>query len=125
MAAMGSFTEPVLPDVDLDEWASRPYFERLRAMCVDWTVHGFGIPPVAYLFYVVKLAVYVGAFVFIASSPDAAEDDGVVMGFVHDIAERASRLVILDAGTFEAVAAVQIPARIPFGFHGNWVPTGR
>ena len=67
MAAMGSFTEPVLPDVDLDDWASRPYFERLRAMCVDWTVHGFGIPPVAYLFYAVKLLVYVGGFVFVAS----------------------------------------------------------
>ncbi len=68
MAAMGSFTDPVLPDVDLDEWASRPYFERLRAMCVDWTVHGFGIPPVAYVFYAVKLLVYVGGFVFVASS---------------------------------------------------------
>ncbi len=64
---MGKLTEPVLPDFDLTEWAGRPYFERLQAMCVDWSLRGFGIPPVAYLFYVVKLAVYVGAFLFIAS----------------------------------------------------------
>ncbi len=64
---MGKLTEPVLPDFDLDEWARRPYFERLAAMCVDWSLRGFGIPPVAYLFYVVKLIVYVGGFVLVAS----------------------------------------------------------
>ena len=64
---MGSFTEPVLPDFDLDEWARKPYFERLRAMCIDWSLRGFGIPPVAYLFYVVKLVIYVGGFIGLAS----------------------------------------------------------
>ena len=64
---MGNFTEPVLPDFDIDEWARRPYFERLQAMCVDWSLRGFGIPPVAYLFYVVKLVVYVGGFIGVAS----------------------------------------------------------
>lgn len=64
---MGKFTEPVLPDFDLDEWARRPYFERLQAMCVDWSLRGFGIPPVAYLFYVVKLIFYVGGFIVVAS----------------------------------------------------------
>lgn len=63
-------------------------------------------------------------FVFAASGPDAAEDDGVLMGFVSDLAEETSRLLVLDAATLEDVAAVHIPARIPFGFHGNWVPTG-
>ena len=63
-------------------------------------------------------------FVFAASGPDAAEDDGVLMGFVSDLAEQTSRLVVLDAATLEDVAAVHIPARIPFGFHGTWVPTG-
>jgi hypothetical protein len=64
---MGKFTEPVLPGFDLGEWAKRPYFDRLQAMCVDWSMRGFGIPPVAYLFYVVKIVFYVGGFVVVAS----------------------------------------------------------
>jgi carotenoid cleavage oxygenase len=66
----------------------------------------------------------VGEFVFVPSAPDAAEDDGVLMGFVHDRATDRSSLQLLDAGTLEPVGSVQLPVRIPYGFHGNWVPTG-
>ena len=62
-------------------------------------------------------------FVFIPSSSDAAEDDGVLMGFVYDSATDLSELAILDARTLEAVGAVHLPARVPNGFHGNWAPT--
>jgi len=64
-----------------------------------------------------------GEFVFVPSSPDAAEDDGVVMGFVYDRTTDRSDLVLLDAQTLETVATVHLPARVPHGFHGNWVPT--
>ena len=64
-----------------------------------------------------------GEFVMVPSSPDAAEDDGVVMGFVYDRTRDASDLVLLDAGTLEDVASVQLPVRVPYGFHGNWVPS--
>ena len=57
----------------------------------------------------------------VASSPDAAEDDGVLMGFVHDAARDASDLVMLDAATLDTVAEVHLPVRVPYGFHGNWV----
>lgn len=62
-----------------------------------------------------------GEFVFVPSSPDAAEDDGVVMGFVYDRATDRSDLVLLDAQTLQTVAAVHLPVRVPHGFHGNWV----
>lgn len=62
-----------------------------------------------------------GEFVMVPSSADAAEDDGVLMGFVYDGNRDASDLVLLDAGTLDTVAEVQLPVRVPYGFHGNWV----
>ena len=44
---------------------------------------------------------------------------------VYDAARDASDLVILDATSFAGppVATVHLPARVPFGFHGSWVPS--
>lgn len=64
-----------------------------------------------------------GEFVFVPSAPDAAEDDGVVMGFVYDRETDRSDLVLLDAQTLQTVAAVHLPVRVPHGFHGNWIPS--
>jgi carotenoid cleavage dioxygenase-like enzyme len=66
----------------------------------------------------------VGEAVFAPSSPDAAEDDGYVMAFVHNPERGASDLVILAAQDFlgEPVATVHLPARVPLGFHGSWIP---
>jgi carotenoid cleavage dioxygenase len=62
--------------------------------------------------------------VFVPHSPDAAEDGGWVMSYVHDATTDRSSLVILDAQDIagEPVATVHLPARVPIGFHGNWVP---
>ncbi len=61
---------------------------------------------------------------FAPSSPDAAEDDGYVMAFVHNPGRGAADLVILAAQDFtgEPVATVHLPVRIPLGFHGSWLP---
>ena len=64
-----------------------------------------------------------GEFVFIPSHVDAAEDEGVLMGFVFDAATHRSELSLLDAATLETVATVHLPDRVPHGFHGNWVPS--
>jgi carotenoid cleavage dioxygenase len=63
-------------------------------------------------------------FVFVPSESDAAEDDGILMGFIHDAANDVSDLVMVDAATLETVAAVHLPVRVPNGFHGNWLPDG-
>jgi carotenoid cleavage dioxygenase len=63
-------------------------------------------------------------FVFVPAGPDAAEDEGVLMGFVYHPDTDRSELTILDAGTGERVAAVHLPTRVPNGFHGNWAPIG-
>jgi carotenoid cleavage dioxygenase len=64
-----------------------------------------------------------GEAVFAPTSPEAAEDDGYVMAFVHNPDRGAADLVILAAQDFtaEPVARVHLPARIPLGFHGSWM----
>ncbi len=65
-----------------------------------------------------------GEFVFVPAAPNAAEDEGWLVGLVIDTAAEATDLTILDARAFEAapVATVRLPHRIPPGFHGNWFP---
>jgi carotenoid cleavage dioxygenase len=62
--------------------------------------------------------------IFVPSPEGSAEDDGWVLGIVYDAGRDASDLVILDATDFggEPVARVRMPRRVPFGFHGTWVP---
>ena len=62
--------------------------------------------------------------VFVPRSGAAAEDDGWVMSYVYDATTDSSDVVILHAQDFGGaeVAAVHLPQRVPFGFHGNWVP---
>lgn len=62
--------------------------------------------------------------VFVPSAPDAAEDDGWLIAPVYDAATDRSDIVVLDARDVagEPVATVHLPVRIPFGFHGSWVP---
>jgi carotenoid cleavage dioxygenase len=65
-----------------------------------------------------------GEGVFVPRTADAGEDDGWVMSIVYDPESDSSDLVILDAQDFTGppVASVRLPQRVPFGFHGNWVP---
>ena len=62
--------------------------------------------------------------VFVPKRDDAAEDEGWVMAYVHDPERNAADVVIIDAQDFTAppVATIHLPVRVPFGFHGNWVP---
>jgi carotenoid cleavage dioxygenase len=62
--------------------------------------------------------------VFVPRDADAAEDEGWVLAYVHDATRDACDVVVLDAHDFtgEPVAIVHLPVRVPFGFHGNWVP---
>jgi carotenoid cleavage dioxygenase len=61
-------------------------------------------------------------FVFVPENADAAEGEGVLMGFVVDPATEKTDLVLLDAATRETVASVHVPVRVPLGFHGDWLP---
>lgn len=62
--------------------------------------------------------------VFVARRGAIAEDDGWVLSYVYNGERDASDVVILDAQAFSdvPVATISLPVRVPFGFHGNWVP---
>ena len=64
-----------------------------------------------------------GEPIFIARENSKSEDDGYVMALRHNIETDLSDLVVLDAQDFvgEPVAVISLPARVPNGFHGNWV----
>ena len=68
-----------------------------------------------------------GEPVFVKAADGRGEDEGWILSVVYDATRDASDLVILDATSFAGppVATVHLPARVPFGFHGSWVPTGR
>ncbi|WP_051062462.1 carotenoid oxygenase family protein [Ilumatobacter nonamiensis] len=62
--------------------------------------------------------------VFVPKADGTAEDAGWILTVVYDAATDQSELHILDAEDISGpeVAAIQLPQRVPFGFHGNWVP---
>lgn len=66
---------------------------------------------------------HAGEPVFVSRPNSSSEDDGWLLTMVYDAATDKSDLVILDAAnvTSEPEAIVHLPARVPNGFHGNWV----
>ncbi|GAB2291905.1 Probable carotenoid cleavage dioxygenase 4, chloroplastic [Dionaea muscipula] len=69
---------------------------------------------------------YGGEPFFVARTPedpDAEEDDGYVVSYVHDERRGESRFVVMDAKspTLDVVASVRLPQRVPYGFHGLFV----
>ena len=77
------------------------------------TVHAFGHGRIA------------GEFMFVPRGPDAAEDDGWLIGLVIDAGRTSTTLEILDARAIEqpSVASIRLPHRVPPGIHGTWLPT--
>ncbi|MGO9511156.1 MAG: carotenoid oxygenase family protein [Mycobacterium sp.] len=65
-----------------------------------------------------------GEMCFVPNPAAATEDDGVLMGLGSHRGRDAGLLLLLDAQTLETMATVELPQRIPMGFHGNWAPTG-
>jgi 8'-apo-carotenoid 13,14-cleaving dioxygenase len=61
--------------------------------------------------------------VFVPKADGVAEDAGWILSVVYDATTDQSELCILDAEdiTGPEVARIQLPQRVPFGFHGNWV----
>ncbi|MFB6566280.1 carotenoid oxygenase family protein [Streptomyces noursei] len=59
-----------------------------------------------------------------APADDRPGGPGWLITYVYDATSDTSDLVILDADDLTAgpVATVSLPRRVPYGFHGNWLP---
>lgn len=69
---------------------------------------------------------YGGEPFFVARDPDdpnADEDDGYLMSYVHNENTGESRFIVMDtkSPSLDIVASVKLPQRVPYGFHGLFV----
>ncbi len=67
---------------------------------------------------------YTQEFVFAPRVHSQSEDDGYLVGLVRDEQAQRSECWLIDAQRFSEgpVARFEIPVRVPYGFHSQWVP---
>uniref|UniRef100_A0A7N0TYR4 Carotenoid cleavage dioxygenase 4 n=1 Tax=Kalanchoe fedtschenkoi TaxID=63787 RepID=A0A7N0TYR4_KALFE len=55
--------------------------------------------------------------------PDAKEDDGCLVTYLHDESTGESRFLVMDAksANLEVLAELKLPQRVPYGFHGLFI----
>jgi hypothetical protein len=58
------FLRPLAPPYDPLEWAKKPFPEKSRMVCEAWAMQGYGTPSAIYLVYALKIALYVGGWMF-------------------------------------------------------------
>ncbi len=65
-----------------------------------------------------------GEWLFVDDPHGDGDDEGWLLGYLHDEAAVRTRFVVLDASDVAAgpVASVAVPQRVPYGFHAAWVP---
>ncbi|MFN8530551.1 MAG: carotenoid oxygenase family protein [Anaerolineae bacterium] len=116
-----------LPRINYDQYNAKPY----------QYAYGVGVNPLrpdfvnqiskvnvntgdANVWFVENL--YASEPIFAANPNGTSEDDGVVLATVYDANTNGSFLLVLDGQSFEEMARVPVPYRIPFGFHGMYYP---
>ncbi len=59
--------KPLLPPYDIREWQGKPFAERLKTVCQAWALQGYGTPAAIYIVYLLKIALYIGVWIFFCS----------------------------------------------------------
>lgn len=65
----------------------------------------------------------VGEPTFVPHPYKKEEKDGVVVAFAHDEATEKSKLIVVEPLNFDKapIAIIDLPFRVPNGFHGDWI----
>lgn len=58
---------PLAVPYDAHAWAKKPFEERARMVCQAWALQGYGTPAAIYLIHVLKIGLYVGAWIWFCS----------------------------------------------------------
>src|SRR4051812_9363038 len=61
------FLSPKPLPFTFDDWIKQAFPERIRMLCVAWATQGYGAPVLIYLFYIVKILLYVAGWIFFCS----------------------------------------------------------
>lgn len=100
-------------------WACRVIPKTVAMM----SIIKFDLQDLTFTEYELENGCQCGEWVFTKSTDAVQEDDGYLMTFVYNSKTNQSNFAIIDAKTMDAssVTTVQLPRRVPFGFHGLYV----
>jgi hypothetical protein len=60
---MSGLMRPTPVPYDPIDWVQRPFAERARMVCEAWAIQGYGTPPAIYAIHILKIGLYVAAWV--------------------------------------------------------------
>jgi hypothetical protein len=72
------FLDPVPPPYDPLEWAARPFPDKSQMVCRAWAIQGYGTPLPAFVLYALKVALYVGGWLWFCSFSPALGSAGSI-----------------------------------------------
>ena len=79
--------KPVPPPYDPLDWLKKPLAERGRMVCQAWAMQGYGSPVAVFALYGLKLAAYVGMWLFFCSfSQGLGELSSIGAWWLHPVA---------------------------------------
>lgn len=60
---------------DFEDWKQQPFTQRVKMLCAAWATQGYGAPMSGYLFYVLKIGLYIGVWMFFCSFSTALQGE--------------------------------------------------
>ncbi|XP_045799446.1 carotenoid 9,10(9',10')-cleavage dioxygenase-like isoform X1 [Trifolium pratense] len=80
--------------------------------------------PIKMEYHMFEKNTFCSGSAFLARDEGVEEDDGWIIAFVHNEDTNTSQVHIIDTKNFssETVAKIEMPCRVPYGFHGAFMP---
>jgi hypothetical protein len=94
-----TFLKPLPLPFSYEEWKSKPYHERVKMLCVSWATQGYGAPASVYVFYALKIMLYISMWLFFCSFNASLGTVGDISTWIFEI--EALQIAILWSIVFE------------------------